>query len=233
VAQSRSSISLPQTGGATAVALEHERALLGAWRRIRSVDAQLAAVPAPAPADHLRALLLQLTGLQADLTLQTARLQAFLPQFSQALKPLGPATVRLERVLTVNQAYGSTAVAQVYTQKAQALRTFRSVVGSIKARLVGLTPPRVLAPQYHTEFSSLDEMGSSAGQLATALDSGQPGNVAPLLRKFDNAAAAPHGQSLQRAQVTAIKAYDRQVAQVNQLAADVQRERLRLANTLR
>jgi hypothetical protein len=232
VSQNGSALALPQTGGAVAVARKRQRTLLGAWQQIRAVQARLAALPAPPVAVHLRALLLQLTARQADLTLQTARLEGFVPQFAQALKPLGPATARLERVLLINQANGTSAVAQVYAQKAQALRAFRSTAQSITTRLRGLSPPRVLLPDYRTELRAIAGMASSAGQLATALESGQPGNVAPQLKAFAQAAAAPGGQGVRGAETVAIKAYDRQATGVSQLAADAQRERLRLANTL-
>jgi hypothetical protein len=232
VSQTGSAPALPQSGSAAAVANQRERALLGAWRQIRAAQARLAALPAPPPAAHLRERLLQLNGRQADLTLQAARLEAFLPQFADVVKPLVPATTRLERVLAVNQASGASAVAQVYAQKAQALRSFRGQVESIKARLLGLTPPRVLLPNYRTELRALDGMASSAGQLATALASGQPGNVTPQITAFAKAAAAPGAPAVRQAETVAIEAYDRQVAQVSQMAADAQRERLRRSNTL-
>jgi hypothetical protein len=159
----------------------------------------------------------------------------FLPRFSAALAPLGPATISLERVLTQTQAYGTAAVAALYTAKAQALRHFQGVTTGIVTRLHRLHrlhPPRVSMPQYRAELGSLTGMSSASGRLAGALAGGTPGNVTTLLVAFDRAAASTRSRSAQRAQIAAIKAYDAGAARLNRLSSAVAVERLRLANTL-
>jgi hypothetical protein len=215
------------------VARSREQALIGAWRQITQLRASLARLNPPPAALQLRALLLRIADRQAGLTLQSARLVRFLPEFSAALKPLGPATKRLGTVLRTTQAYGAAAVAALYAQKAQALRAFRVTTHQIVDQLLRLSPPAMLRPTYHTELGALGGMGSAAGQLAAALSSGQTAKLGPLLAAFDRAAAAPGATSAQRAQAAAIRAYDRQISQLTGLELDAARERLRLANTLR
>jgi hypothetical protein len=209
---------------------EHTLAL--ALSKIEAAEARLSALPTPAVAQHLRSLLLSLTAAEADLTHQLRLLAVFLPRFSAALSPLGSATLALEKVLGQTQAYGTTAVSALYAAKAQALRHFEGVTTTIVSRLHRLDPPRVSLPQYRVELSALRGMARASGRLASALASGAPGNVAPMLVAFDRAAAATRTRSAQRAQIAAIKAYDATTARLNTLASAVTRERLRLSNTV-
>lgn len=225
--------ALPQSGGGSAVARGREQSLLDAWRKITALRASLAGVKAPAAAAQLRELLLRLADRQAALTLQSARLVRFLPAFTAALKPLGPATARLTAVLRINQGSGATAVAALYAQKAQALRLFRLTTQQTDSQLLRLTPPTILLPSYRTELTALRGMGSAAAQLAEALTAGQTTKIAPLLSAFNGAAAAPGARPAQVAQAAAIRSYDRQVAQLTELQLAAARERLRLASTLR
>ena len=210
-----------------------EAAVLASLQRIRQARAWLRALPAPAAATRLQALLLRLVNQQAYLTQQTARLIIFLPTFSADMRPLGPATVRLERVLGITQASGATAVQAIYGEKAAALRSFHDSMESVLARLRRLHPPTVSLPQYRAQISSLTGMAGAAGRLAVVIASGQTTAVVPLLTSFDRAAVAAQTRTVQRAQAAAVRAYDAQVGRVNSLAIDAERERLRLSKSLR
>jgi hypothetical protein len=209
-----------------------EQALSAALTTIRSAQARIAALTTPAAARRLRSLLLSLTASEADLTHQLRLLAVFLPRFSAALAPLGPAILSLEQTLARTRAYGSAAVSALYTAKAQALRRFQGVTNLLLARLHRLSPPRVSLPQYRAELTSLRGMGTSSGRLARALAGGAQGNVRPLLLAFDRAAVATRTRSAQRSEIAAIKAYDASTARLNTLAAAVASERLRLSKTL-
>jgi hypothetical protein len=206
-----------------------ERTLQQAELQIRAVSDRLRALAAPAPAAHLKALSVQLVDRQADLTVQTSRLIAFIPGFTRSLRPLGPAVVALERVLSVNQAYGSSAVQLVYARKAAALRTFAQTLDPILASLARLRPPASSQPTYMAERQSLGRMRASALTLASDLAAGHTTGLAAVLRSFDRAAALPTSRSAQAATVAAIRAYDQQVGQLSTLVAAADRERLRLA----
>jgi hypothetical protein len=225
----------PSGGGRKAGAgvAADETALRGALRHIRTLRAQLAAVKAPAAAARLRSLLLRLVNQQAYLTAQTAKLVAFLPTFAAVLRPLAPATLRLEHVLSIGQASGAAAVQAVYAEKAAALRSFQSTLDGMLARLRKLTPPRVMMPNYRAQVTSFAGMSSSAGKLAGVVGSGQTAQVAGLLQAFDRAAAGSQAVSVQKAEAAAVKAYNAQATRVSALTVQAERERLRLAGTLR
>jgi hypothetical protein len=224
----------PGTGllsGGLVVNEEHAR-LLRAAETIHRLQRKLGAIPAPAGAQHLRALLLALMGDQESLTRQTAKLVIFLPGFRAALAPLAPAIRKLEAALTVNKASGPAAVAGVYQGKAAALRTFEGTVNGILAGVRRLDPPDVSVPQDRIEVRSLEGMSTAAGQLAPALAHGGQG-TSQLLAQFDRAASSTTTRAAQQVQADAVKAYDARIAQLNQLAEAASRERARLVNPRR
>ena len=209
-----------------------EQTLRTASARIRVLRGQLAALTTPPVAAHLRALALELIDRQAELTHEVAGLIDFLPRYNATLRPLAPATRRLEAVLSQRSAAGASAVAAVYASKAAALRSFQASVDAILGRLHQLRPPPVSKPGYVAQLNSLQGMGSSAGRLAAALAHGAPTNVQPLIARFDNAATSTHAVAVQRAEIAATRAYNSRTAVLAALSRRVELERVRLANTL-
>jgi hypothetical protein len=210
----------------------HETALLNAGRRIRALSAQLAAIPVPSSAIHLRAMLLQLAAAQARLSDQSASLVAFLPAFDAALRPIVPATRRLVAVLAVNRANGSAAVQSVLAGKAAALRAFRTTLEATLAGLRRLDPPDVSVPNFRAQVTAIAGMSGAAGKLADALATSDSAAIPPLLIAFDRAETGPQTRATAQAERTAVLAYNRELAGLNGLATQAQRERLRLQNTL-
>lgn len=228
--------SSPSTAAARARARASTRrdaaALAGGLARIQALRGTLAALDAPPAASRLRALILRLVDQQAYLTGQTEKLVTFLPGFTADLRPLPAATVRLERVLSISQAYGAAAVQRVYAEKAAALRQFATSVQAIIHRLRRLAVPQVSQPGYRAQIGSLRGMSVSAGKLAGAIGAGPAPAVSKLLVAFDRAAASNQTGAVRRAQIAAIKAYDAQTTRLNTLAAQAQTERARLAASL-
>jgi hypothetical protein len=216
--------------------IEHssqQQTLARALTQIRLQGRRLKALKAPPAAGRLRSLLLRLTAAEAAQTHQLQLLVAFLPRFTGALGPLGPAAIRLEAVLAKRQAVGSGAVTALFDAKASALRDFTATTRRVVARLRRLTPPAVSKPEYSAQVASLRGMGASAGRLADALAGGALSNVAPSLLAFDRAAVATHSRAVQRAQIAAVRAYDAKTASLSKLSQAIAEERLRLANTLK
>jgi hypothetical protein len=208
---------------------QEQRSLHRAAAQITVVAGRLRALAAPAPAAHLKTLLVTLAERQAALAVQTERLVSFAPGFSRSLRPLGPAVTALEKVLSINQANGTAAVQQVYLQKAAALRRFAGTLQLILTDLGRLTPPSSSQPTYAAERRSLTRMRAAASALAGDLSSGHTSGVAGVLRSFDQAAALPASRAAQEAERGAVRAYDRQVDDLTTLVAQANRERLALA----
>jgi hypothetical protein len=116
--------------------------------------------------------------------------------------------------------------------KARALTAYKAELRKVLRRLTRLYPPPVSRPQYRTQIVTLRRMSAAAGNLAHALATSSS-NVAPLLRAFDIAAAGNQTIAAQRAQDTAIRAYDRRASRLDKLAQDVEVERARLSTDLK
>lgn len=208
---------------------QQERALARAHAQITAVTARLRALSAPVPARHLKVLIVTLAARQAALAVQTERLIAFGPGFTASLRPLGSAVSKLERVLSVNRAYGAAAVQEVYAQKAAALHRFAATLSIVLASLGRLRPPSSSAPTDAAERRSLTRMRTAALAVAADLSAGRTTGISGVLKQFDRAAKLPASRSVQQAERAAIRAYDGQVGELSTLVADANRERVRLA----
>lgn len=221
--------TVPASSRAVRTPAQQQRALARAHAQITAVTARLRALTAPVPARHLKTLIVTLAVRQAALAVQTERLIAFGPGFTSSLRPLGPAVSKLERVLSVNQAYGAAAVQEVYAQKAAALRRFAATLSTVLASLARLRPPSSSQPTDAAEQRSLTRMRAAALTVAGDLSTGRTTDISGALKQFDRAAKLPASRSAQQAERVAIRAYDRQVGELSSLAADANRERVRLA----
>ncbi len=221
--------TVPASSPAVRTPAQQQRALARADAQILAVTARLRALPAPGPAHHLKTLIVTLAARQAALAVQTERLIAFGPGFTSSLRPLGPAVSKLERVLSVNQAYGAAAVQEVYAQKAAALRRFAATLSTVLGSLARLRPPSSSEPTAAAEQRSLTRMRAAALTVAGDLSAGRTTDISGVLKQFDRAAKLPASRSAQQAERRAIRAYDRQVGELSSLAADANRERVRLA----
>lgn len=221
--------TVPSSSPAVRTPAQQQQALARAHAQIAAITARLRALPAPRPARHLKTLIVALAARQAALTVQTERLIAFGPGFTSSLRPLAPAVSKLERVLSVNRAYGTAAVQAVYAQKATALRHFAATLSTVLASLARLRPPSSSQPTDDTERRSLTRMRAAALTVAGDLSAGRTTGISGALKQFDRAANLPASRSAQRAERAAIRAYDRQVGELSSLLADANRERVRLA----
>jgi hypothetical protein len=207
-----------------------ETDLVGALADIRRIRGELAAIPAPPVAAHLRALLLELVDRQAILTWQTAELVSFLPAFQTAMKPLGPALVQLERALASRSPASSAAAVQaIYARKAYGMQLFQYRIRLILAALARISPPAVSQPSYAFQVRSLRQMAARAGRLASALLSGKVSGVPGLLAALERAIYLPHSLAAQRAQIAAVRAYDAKISELAQLAQQAEEARYRLS----
>ncbi len=209
-----------------------EAPLQQASRKLVALRGELSAIPAPPAAAPLRRLLLELADRQIALARELASLGVFLPRFSAALKGLAPATRGLQTALGTPPVSGAAAVAAAYELKSAALTHFAAITSRSAAALRAIHPPAVWAPAYNTQLASLHGMSAAATQLAQALENGQTSSFASLMLAFDKSATLSQTVAAQRAQIDAIKAYDRAVQGQNELADKIELERLRLADKL-
>jgi hypothetical protein len=204
-----------------------ERSLLAAERDLVGLRVRLAAIDVPAPARRLRALTLTLADRQIALTRELGRLEAFLPAFGSALKPLGSASRALQAALAVRGRFTPSQLATVDDRKAGALERFGVVLDSVASTIEKLHPPAVSLPAYRTQLASLEGMAAAGDHLATALRTKGSGGTAALVQ-FDRAATLSGTVSAQKAEITAVKAYDAEIASLRVLVIEIYKERSQL-----
>jgi outer membrane murein-binding lipoprotein Lpp len=201
--------------------------LAHARRTLMQLRGRLAAIPAPKVANHLRALLLELLDREIGLTDELRALSIFLPRFDADLHPLQAADLALKRELG-QKASGKAASKALDTAKAQALDTYAATIGGVVARLRTLDPPGVWKPVYTSQLAALVQLEHTAVPLAAAINGGHAAAVPRLLRRFDAAAVADQSLADQRAQIAAVKTYNRRVKSVATIASAIAKERNRL-----
>lgn len=208
-----------------------EQQLVRAGFQIRLAGRRLAAIRTPRPAAELRSLLLQINAGQARLTHELAQLVTFIPRFTAAMRPLRPATTRLQAALAKPSPPGAN-VAAVHANRASALRRFQRAAEGMLTQLRQLVPPPVQRAAYDSQIASLRGMRAAAGALAASLQGGAPGNVQALLLRFERAATLNQTVAAQKARIAGIRAYDGEIARLARLSQAAEQERLRLANNL-
>jgi hypothetical protein len=224
--------------------------LARAEKTLRTLERRLKLVPPPPEARRLHRLLLQLLSREVGIAHEVVQLADFLPAFDSALRPLAPAGARLAQSLTAAQAPQPRLVRGTKKQlarararfKAQTLRAQRAQAAAIdlylgevrdvERRLRALDPPAVMAPTRDAELSTLVRVETSGAALARALANGEGKKIAALDLRYREAARGGSSIAQQRAQIAAIKAYDRRARNVLKLSIRVQRELARLDRTL-
>jgi hypothetical protein len=220
--------------------------LLQAEQTLRRLERRIVALPAPAPATHLRALLIKLTGSEVSVAHEVERLSAFAPQYSAILKQAKTAGAELSRGLAAvkppkahkirgtkkqvqkAQAAFAAAASAAAAQQADAVDAYAAKIALIEARLRRLHPPPVMTPSYRTQLQTLDASRRSGLALALELRKTKRSRVAVLGRKFTLAARIAGSVSAQKAQIAAIKAYNVRVRAIGTLQGAIQQELARL-----
>jgi hypothetical protein len=217
---------------------------------LTKLDRRLSAVVAPPEAVKLRALILRLVAQEAALTKEVQQLAVFTPRFTTIVDRLRSASARFEHDLhaipnpkapAVTGTRSSVAAAQrVYeadvlaaaAAQAQVIDTYDEALVMLLRRLHRLDVPAVVAPAFDAEVRSLEDVVAVGGRLSSDLRSKSRRNVADLMRAFTLASREAQTVAVQRAQIAAIRAYNRRARNVGATADKVQAELMRLGRDL-
>lgn len=190
---------------------------------MRRLHAKLEQLEPPEGAVPLHRAFLALVDAQADLAGEIAAMASFLPELQAAVEPVAPASRRLQKRLTT---------VQTPAEQAAELDRYRAGLALAVTRLEALDPPRALAPSRDTQLRTLKSVQASAASLARALRADDREALPKLIAAFANAGRSGESVSAQKAQIAAIKAYNRRVARIQDLAEKVSNERIRLEESL-
>ena len=116
--------------------------------------------------------------------------------------------------------------------EADAVDVYVTRLAVIERRLRALHPPAAMLPGYRAELRTLRELRTSGARLAAGLRGPDRSHVSALARRFEGAARLADTVGAQRAQIAAIKAYNRRVRSISALQRRVEAEVARLQQAL-
>ena len=224
--------------------------LVRAEETLRTLDQRLEHVDPPPDARRLHRLMLQLLSSEVGLSHEVVQLAVFLPAFDAALRPLGPASARLGQALAQAKAPAphlvrgtkkqivearakyAAAVARAEREQGDAIEQYAGEVRVVERSFGRLHPPPAMKPTFETERRTLARVRANGEALAKALRLGQRKRIAALDLRYRTAARSGASLPAQRAEIAAVKSYDRRVRAVVAMALRVQRELARLDRTL-
>jgi len=213
---------------------------------LKRLQSRLVAVPAPPPAKRLRVLLIRLTGAEVGVAHEVTLLSRFSAPYAAllhrakvagtalskalaAVKPPVPHKIRgTRKQVKAAQAAFNAAASAAAAEQADAVDVYDAKIGDIRRALLKLDPPAVLAPSFRSQLQTLEASRSAGAALSTELRKKDRSRVAVVGRKFTLAARIAGSISSQKAQIAAIKAYNRRVRAIGTLQGDIRQELVHL-----
>ena len=192
-----------------------------AEQTLRTLQARLVRLPAPADARLLRAELLRLVSLQIELAAEVAGMTRYISVQAAQRRTVATATEAVRTRLGAAESAPEQRVA--FAAYEESLR--RAVAG-----LEAAEAPRVLEPARTRELARLRELEGLSNRLAVALAANRAADVDRLLRRFLVVNAST---GTTRAERDAVVAYNRRVAEISKQQKALSLERVRLDLALR
>jgi hypothetical protein len=225
-------------------------ALAAAAVTLTRLDRRLTRLACPPEARPLRQRLTALVDREVSITREVQRLSAFSPQYLAALRRLHTASLKLDSTLktisvpaphvlrgTKQAVARATREFQAKAQRAAAAQAdavdaYDDAVTGVLDRVLRLRPPPALRPAYRAQVAALREVTTSGAALAAQLRSAKRAQINALSRRFSLASRSAGTIAVQRAQIAAIRAYNKRARQVGTAAGAVQAEIARLERDL-
>jgi hypothetical protein len=194
----------------------------------------------------LRGLLIRLLGSEASTAHEVAQLATFSPKFAVLLKEVRTAGSDLARALAAvkppqshqlhgtkkqvkaAQAQFAAAAAKAAGLQADAVDVYDAKLARIERDLRQLDPAPVVMPDYRTQLKTLEASRTAGAALAGELRKTNRSGVAVFSRKFTLAARLAGSTGAQKAQIAAIKAYNKRVREIGALQAAIKLELVHL-----
>ena len=223
----------------------------GARLTLTRLRTKLAAVPAPVEAMHLRSLLLRLLDDEVATAGEVTKLARFAPAYNGVLKRARRDGRRLSRALAAvkppaaHKLRGTrkqVALAQAQftheadaaaAEQADAIAVYDGEIAGVVQSLRRLAPPLVMRPAYLGQLTALTQSRTAGAALAAELRKPARTDIAVYGRRFTIAARVAGTLSVQRAEIAAVKAYNRRVNHIGALQGEVQAELRRLQSVVR
>jgi hypothetical protein len=224
--------------------------LAAAATTLTKLNRRLASMPAPPEAAKLRSLIVRLVAQEAALTREVRQLAVFTPRFAVVVARLRNSSARFDAAMRRIPQPTRPSTKGTKAQVAAAVRAYQAqqdasaaaqagavdaYVGSLRLLLLklhALHAPAVVAPAYDAEVHSLRDVVTTGAALSTELRSTQRSALTRRVQAFTVAGREAASTAVQRAQIAAIKAFNRRSHAVGTAQTSVQDELGRLTRVL-
>ena len=197
--------------------------LTKASQTINTLEHRVEALDPPPEAKRLHTLYVQYLEMQAGLTNEVELLAEFTPRFKQRLGALRTDERRLRTAL---------AAATTADSQAAAIDRYGRDVGQVLQTLRPLDPPAPMAAAYETEIETLADVQQAAAALAEALRNGDAEALPAKILQLAKTTRASQSIAAQRSNIAALKAYNRRIGKLGEIAHAITVERARLQQSL-
>jgi hypothetical protein len=217
---------------------------------LNRLDRRLTALDCPPEAATLRKRLLVLVHREAAITREVQLLAEFTPRYVSTLRGVHTASLTLDSALksiVIPRARSLRGTKQAVAREQQAfdvlarraavaqadaIDAYDRAVGRVLRRLAPLQPPPALQPAYRAQIAALHAVTAAGADLAGRLRALHRSDITAFSRRFSLASRAADTLAAQRAQIAAIRSYNKRVRQVGAAAGAVQTELARLRRDL-
>jgi len=189
-----------------------------AARELTRLRTRIAAVPAPEQAAELRRRVIAFFRQQEAVGWELVAVSGYVPRLTRAEATLDPAGRRMRAALKAS----TSAAAQ-----AEALRTYARSMRRTASLLDAIRAPQLFAASHEAQIERLRATAARISRLAGALEGSDRDAVAKALRALGTGTSGSADAARE-----AVRAYNRRIERIRTLAEQLERERLRLSETL-
>ncbi len=197
--------------------------LQAAVHTLAGLRVRIAELEPPPDAQALHSHLLLFAARETAFAREVLGFAEYVPAFRLTMKPLAAVNASFRRAL---------ASAKGPTRQAAVLERYRSALEPVLARLQRLHPPPILLPLHRSQLASLLGVHRAATSLARALRRQDKTDVGSLLRSFETASQSASTVRAQRAQIAAVRSYNRRLFEIRSIASRIEHDRVVLNDRL-
>jgi hypothetical protein len=217
---------------------------------LRKLGSRIAAIAPPPEAKRLRMRLMELIAAEQMVTREVRELAVFAPRYSALLAQarragatLGAALANTKipqphplrgtvaRITAAQHAYEAEA-AGAANQQADAIAAYDAALSVVVAHLRSLQPPPAFTPGFRAQLRAFRVSAGAGDELAAELRKSDRSHVAVAGQRFTSSARIAESLAAQKAEIVAIKGYNRRAREISAAAGNVQNEVARLNRTL-
>ncbi len=197
--------------------------LRAAVHTLAGLHVRIAELDPPPDARALHRDLLLFASRETAFAREVLGFAQYVPAFRQAVKPLAAINASFRAAL---------ASAKGPVGQAKVLERYLASLMPVVADLARLRPPPILTPLHKNQLASLVGVQRAATALARALRRHDRTDLGGLLRSFETASQSASTVRAQRAQIAAVRSYNKRLFEIHSIASRVEHDRVLLNDRL-